>query len=109
MPVVPLSVVREARCAGVVRSPVVLFARCVERDRVLGVVLIRAGCAGVIACWCGTLMRAAGQCQSPAAQPAIPADRFAREIVRFLVSACAARSRQLNGNPLGGLLLSHLT
>ncbi len=37
---------------------------------------------------------------SRAAQPAIPADRFAREIVRFLVSACAARSRQLNGNPL---------
>jgi len=36
-----------------------------------------------------------------AAQPAVAADRFAREIGGFL-AACAVRSRQLNGNPLGG-------
>jgi hypothetical protein len=30
-------------------------------------------------------------------------DRFAREIVRFLKSLCAARSRQLNAKPLGGI------
>ena len=36
-----------------------------------------------------------------AAQPAVPADRFAREIVRF-DKLTVARSRQLNGNPLGG-------
>jgi hypothetical protein len=34
------------------------------------------------------------------AQPAVPADRFAREIVRFL-TACAVRLRRLNGNPFG--------
>ena len=37
-----------------------------------------------------------------AAQPGIAADRFAREIGRFLRSFCAARSRQLNANPLDG-------
>ncbi len=36
-----------------------------------------------------------------AAQPAVAADRFAREIVGFL-KAFPARSRQLNGKPLGG-------
>jgi len=36
-----------------------------------------------------------------AAQPGIAADRFAREIVRFLKSFCAAHSQQLNANPLG--------
>jgi hypothetical protein len=36
-----------------------------------------------------------------AAQPAVAADRFARKIVGIL-AACAVRSRQLNGNPLGG-------
>jgi hypothetical protein len=35
-------------------------------------------------------------------QHGVPADRFAREIVPFLKSFCAARSRQLNTNPLGG-------
>jgi hypothetical protein len=36
------------------------------------------------------------------AQPGIAADRFARKIVRFLRSFCAARARQLNANPFGG-------
>jgi hypothetical protein len=35
-----------------------------------------------------------------AVQPAVPADRFAREIVRIM-TRCVARLRQLNGNPLG--------
>jgi len=36
-----------------------------------------------------------------AAQPGIAADRFAREIVRFL-TLLPARSRQLNAKPFGG-------
>jgi hypothetical protein len=44
---------------------------------------------------------AASEQRPSAAQPAVPADRFAREIVRFL-TVCAARSRQLNANPFGG-------
>jgi hypothetical protein len=35
-----------------------------------------------------------------AAQPAVAADRFAREIVWFSMYVFAARLRQLNGNPL---------
>jgi hypothetical protein len=34
-----------------------------------------------------------------AAEHAVPADRFAREIGAFLTCAPAARLRQLNGNP----------
>jgi hypothetical protein len=45
---------------------------------------------------CGQQARVGGQ----PAQPAVPADRCAREIVRFLTLA-VARLRQLNGNPLG--------
>src|SRR5262249_32934809 len=37
----------------------------------------------------------------PAAQQAVPADRFAREIVAILKSSHAARSRRLNGRPVG--------
>ena len=40
--------------------------------------------------------------QWEAAQPAVAADRFAREILAFLMRSCVARSPQLNGNPLGG-------
>jgi hypothetical protein len=36
------------------------------------------------------------------AEHAVPADRFAHKIVQFLMSACAARLQQLNGNPLAG-------
>jgi hypothetical protein len=36
-----------------------------------------------------------------ATQPAVPADRFAREIIGIL-AAYAVRLRRLNGNPLGG-------
>ena len=36
------------------------------------------------------------------AQPAVAADRFAREIVRFLAVG-VMRLQQLNGKPLGGL------
>jgi hypothetical protein len=39
-----------------------------------------------------------------AAQPAHAADRFAREIVAFLILSLAARSRRLMGKPLGGAL-----
>src|SRR6185295_13851459 len=46
-----------ARCAGVVRSPVVLLARGAQPDRVLRMVLISARCAGVIPCQCGAVMR----------------------------------------------------
>jgi len=38
---------------------------------------------------------------------AVAADRFAREIVGIL-AACAVRSRQLNGNPLGGSIIAVL-
>ncbi len=38
---------------------------------------------------------------SPAAQPAVPADRFAREIEGIL-AGCMVRLRRLNGNPLDG-------
>jgi hypothetical protein len=37
-----------------------------------------------------------------AAEHAVAADRFAREILACLMTFCAARSRRLNGNPLGG-------
>jgi hypothetical protein len=37
-----------------------------------------------------------------AAEQAVPADRFARKIGGFLKPLCAARSRRLNGKPLGG-------
>jgi hypothetical protein len=37
----------------------------------------------------------------PDAEHAVAVDRFAREIVRFLNASRAARSRQLNANPLG--------
>jgi hypothetical protein len=47
---------------------------------------------------CGEQASISGQ----RAQPAVAVDRFARKIVQFLMSACAARSRQLNGNPFGG-------
>jgi hypothetical protein len=49
------------------------------------------------------VVRACGQPASvirQPAQPAVPADRFAREIVRFL-ARCVMRLRLLNGNPLG--------
>ena len=36
------------------------------------------------------------------AEHAVPADRFAPEIVPFLKASDAARSRQLNAKPLGG-------
>jgi hypothetical protein len=39
-----------------------------------------------------------------AAQPAVAADRFAREIVGFL-AVFVMRLRRLNGNPLGGLAI----
>ena len=73
-----------ARCAGVVRSPVVRSARSAERDCVLDVVLIEARCGGVRTCRRGALMPAAIERHSPAAQPAHAPDRFAREIVALL-------------------------
>ena len=65
-PVVPVLVVLVARCAGVVRRIVVRSARCVDRDPVLCVVSPNARYAGVISCWCGTIMLGAGQRQRPA-------------------------------------------
>jgi hypothetical protein len=44
-----------------------------------------------------------------AAQHAHPADRFAREIVRFFTRSDMARSRRLMGNPLGGLAILAIT
>jgi hypothetical protein len=38
------------------------------------------------------------------AEQVVPADRFAREIVRFLMHLFAARLRRLNGNPLAGYI-----
>ena len=55
-----------ARCAGVVRRPVVRRARRATRDRVLRVVLITARGAGVLACWRGTCMPAAAERGWPA-------------------------------------------
>src|SRR6266487_3997556 len=50
-----------ARCAGVVQRLVVRRARCAERDRMLGVIPLKARRAGVVLCQCGAVMRAAGQ------------------------------------------------
>ena len=58
-------------------------------------------CAGVVPGGCGRRMLVATQNACRAAEPAYAADRFAREIIRFLTLS-AARSRQLNGSPLGG-------
>src|SRR5262249_16709161 len=44
-----------------------------------------------------------------AAQQVRAADRFAREILAFLKSSCAARSRQLTHRPLGCPSEYHLT
>ena len=46
-------VVRSVRGAGVARRPVVRNARRFARDRVLGVIPPHARCADVIPCWCG--------------------------------------------------------
>ncbi len=45
-----------ARCAGVIRWPVVRIARYAARDRVLGVVQIKARRASVVPCRCGARM-----------------------------------------------------
>jgi hypothetical protein len=71
-----------ARCASVVRSPVVRIARGGQRDRVLGVIQIEARCAGVVSCRCGARMPGArasvASLPNPPFQPTA-----AREIVRF--------------------------
>jgi hypothetical protein len=46
---------------------------------------------------------------SRSAQPAVAADRFAREIGAFLTRFVGARARQLNGNPLGFCRYPQLT
>ena len=90
-------VVQRARSAGVVRWPVVRRARRAQRDRMLRVIPPNARCAGVIACWCGAVMplRHTSVGGQPA-QPAVPADRCAPEIVAFLAvcAALAAAERQ---------------
>ncbi len=43
------------------------------------------------------------------AEHGVAADRFAREIVAFLKSPCAARSRQLNTRPLGRIVQPYQT
>jgi hypothetical protein len=80
-----------ARCAGVVRRPVVLLARCAKRARVPGVVQMSARCAGVIRCWCGAVMRDAGQGQWPARPTPAAADRCAHEIGDILTVLAARR------------------
>ena len=91
-----------ARCAGVVRRPVVRIARRAKRAYVLGVVPIMARCAGVIACWRGTFMRAASQRHSPA-RPTRPCSRPLRAIAGIL-AVVVVRSRRLMGNPLDARL-----
>jgi len=79
-----------ARCAGVVRWPVVRYARRAKRDRVRIVVPPNARYAGVIACWCGTFMRAAGQPEWPA-RPTRRSSRPLRAQDRwFFGSLCSA-------------------
>jgi hypothetical protein len=56
-------VVQRARCAGVVRAPVVRIARCGQRDHMLGVIPPNARYASVIACRRGAIMPAAGKCR----------------------------------------------
>ena len=91
-----------ARCAGVVRPPVVRNARCAQPDRVLGVVLMEARGAGVIACRCGTRMPGAGEPAWPA-HPTRPCSRPLRARDRLLFDTlCVARLRRLMGKPLGG-------
>ena len=90
-----------ARAAGVIRTPVVQTAGAAECDRVRDVVPMNARRAGVIACQRGAVMRVADRNERPAAEHAHAADRFAREIVRFL-TVCVVRSRRLMGNPLAG-------
>ncbi len=90
-----------ARCAGVVRARVVRMARRATRDYVRGVIPSNARYAGVIPCRGGAVMplrhaKRGGQ----RAQPAVPADRFARTIVRILTGG-VVRLRRLNGNPFG--------
>ena len=75
-----------------------LIASCGQPNRVLGVVVLKARYAvrGTMRVWSA---HAAG---SPSegdrsAEQAVAADRFAREIVAFLNSPDAARSRRLNG------------
>ena len=76
------------------------IARRAKRAYVLGVVPIMARCAGVIACWRGTFMRAASQRHSPA-RPTRPCSRPLRAIAGIL-AVVVVRSRRLMGNPLGG-------
>jgi hypothetical protein len=84
-------VVQRARYAGVVQWPVVLKARRAERERVLGVVLIKARCAGVILCWCGAVMPPAGERLSPA-RPTRRSSRPLRAQDRWYFSSlCSAR------------------
>ena len=84
----------QARCAGVVRRLVVRIARCVRPDRVLGVVLIEARCAGVVLSQCGAVRRAADQRHAPA-RPTRPCTRplrardrgvFARQIRPIVIA-----------------------
>ena len=90
-----------ARYAGVVRSPVVLIARCAQRDRVLGVIPSSARCAGVIACRRGADMRAASERHSPA-RPTRRSSRPLRARDRSLFGTLVVvRLRRLNGNPFG--------
>ena len=107
---------REARCAGVVHTPVVRIAQYGQRDSrgawfkcrpvVLGV--IPDGRAPdrtpVVPVWFRAgVVRSCGwhpEATARAAEPAVPADRCARKIVVFLCDL-VRRSRQLNGNPFG--------
>jgi len=98
--VVRWPVVRSARCAGVVQTPVMRKARFGQPDRVRSVVPITARCAGcdpkcawfqsrpVVPAWfCADVV---GTCHSRSedgdrsAEHGIAADRFAREIVYIL-------------------------
>ncbi len=66
-----------------------------------------ARCAGVIVCGRGAVMPGAGQRHAPAAQPAVPADRCAPEILAILAicAALAAAERQPVGRQLSSSTL----
>jgi hypothetical protein len=78
----------------------VRIARRAKCDRVLGVVQLKARCASVIACRCGTLMRAVGErfwparptrrCSGRASRPEIGA-LLERGIVPSVIPISTAR------------------
>ena len=71
-----------------VRCVVPIDARCAGRDHVLSVVLTERLVVQDVIVWrCGRRMRVAAQTASRDTEHIVPADRFAREIVGFLIGS----------------------